>query len=77
MTLFDATGGARIVGSSSAAFVDILPNDSPYGIISFNSSNFVAFEENTESMAIVPVIRRYVDIHSILSVAAYILFPLV
>ena len=62
MTLFDATGGARIAGSSSVASVDILPNDNPYGIISFNSSTFVAFEESTESMATVPVVRRYVRI---------------
>lgn len=58
MSLTSATGGARI-GSSSSASVEIVSNDNPYGVVSFNTSTFAATEAGTDSLAMVPVVRRY------------------
>ena len=58
MSLTSATGGARIADSSSAS-VEILPNDNPYGVVSFSTSTFAATEAGADSLAMVPVVRRW------------------
>ena len=57
MSLTSVTGGARI-GDSPSATVEILGNDNPYGFVSFGSLTFVTTEEDSDSVAVVPVVRR-------------------
>ena len=51
------TGGARI-GESSSATVMILANDNPYGFVALEVLTLVTAEENNDSVALVPVVRR-------------------
>ena len=51
------TGGARI-GESSSATVMILANDNPYGFIALEVPTLITTEEDSDSVALVPVVRR-------------------
>ena len=51
-------GGARI-GDTSMATVVIQSNDSPYGTVSFESTVSVVTEGDNDTVAMVPVRRRW------------------
>ena len=52
-------GGARIA-SNAESLVEVLPNDSPFGVVSFDSNVFTAVEGDEDTVAMVPVARRLV-----------------
>ena len=58
VSLLAVTGGARI-GESSLARVMILANDNPYGFVALEVSTLITTEEDSDSVALVPVVRRY------------------
>ena len=55
--LESVNGGARIADNSEA-MVEILPNDSPFGVVSFDSSLFTAVEGDDDIVSMVPITRR-------------------
>ena len=57
--LESVNGGARIAANSES-LVEILPNDSPFGVVSFDSNVFTAVEGDEDTVAMVPVARRLV-----------------
>ena len=58
VSLLAVTGGARI-GESSLATVMILANDNPYGFVALEVPTLITTEEDSDSVALVPVVRRY------------------
>ena len=52
------TGGAR-AGDASTATVAIQPNDAPHGVISFNLSQYVIPEEESNYTARIPIKREF------------------
>lgn len=56
--LVSVDGGARI-GDISTATVVIQSNDSPYGTVSFDSTVSVVTEGDNDTVAMVPVRRRW------------------
>ena len=58
VSLLAVTGGARI-GENSLATVMILANDNPYGFVALEVPTLITTEEDNDSVALVPVVRRY------------------
>lgn len=58
VTLFGATGGAR-VGSEGVAQITIPANDKPYGtLVSMDASEILTMEENSNTFINVSLSRR-------------------